>query len=295
MLTCSKCGRNNDGSCKFYKKWEETVASSSGNTGRREWIVCEFCVDTEETKHCDGCGQPKQNLGTQWCSQNCLWGKEKKFCQMCLGHHITDLEYHRQNCPIRNRRNNDNNNRERERERRKEEFFEPSSPIQDFEQTYFRRTLKEYLEEEAKLKFIDLSKDGQYLLLYYDKDDIQRLKDLICSDINVREYLKNNNKITLDRSDILSNSPRQDSPTAYDLQTNEPFYNKIIRFYQTPTFWWIAGVIGVIDLIYLYFYFFERKKLRESLKKNTWFKIFSYLLAIASVIILLIPVIFFVS
>jgi drug/metabolite transporter (DMT)-like permease len=73
---------------------------------------------------------------------------------------------------------------------------------------------------------------------------------------------------------------------------HKPFIQRIYEFYHTPTFWWIAGIVGIMDLVYLYFYFFEREKLKEKLAKNTPLKIFSYLLAIASVIILIIPVLF---
>jgi hypothetical protein len=155
---------------------------------------------------------------------------------MCIGHHISDLEYHRQNCPIKNsHRKPDSSNPNRERERREEDLFAGSSSGVGLNTNIrLKETLKDYFRNNGKLMFIDLSKDEKYLLLYFgnDEDDINRLEDLITTDIkSVRQYLKDNNKITLERSEVL-----KDKDQNQEFTVNKSFTTKLYEFYQTPTF-----------------------------------------------------------
>jgi len=60
------------------------------------------CFNFEETKKCDNCGLTTLDLSTNWCSANCLWGKEKMFCQNCMVDHNQKVEDHCKTCPIKN-------------------------------------------------------------------------------------------------------------------------------------------------------------------------------------------------
>jgi hypothetical protein len=162
------------------------------------------------------------------------------------------------------------------------------------ETIYFHCPIKDYFKKK-NIQFIKLSDDGKRVLIN-GKENIPGMRELIFSDINVREWIQNNNNnsLTLSELENIQRVPDKENQPRL-LTVHKPFTTKLYEFYQTPTFWIIAGIIGVIDLIYLYFYFFEREKLKASLKKNTLLKIFTYLLAIASVVILVIPIIFLLA
>ncbi|WNE40281.1 MAG: hypothetical protein GBAus27B_000348 [Mycoplasmataceae bacterium] len=130
--------------------------------------------------------------------------------------------------------------------------------------------------------------------------------DIFANDLDVKKYLKDNNKQIINYSELdnVISSPREENPSPQSpnspsrneqLTVQKPFTTKLYEFYQTPTFWTIAIIVGIMDLICLYFYFFEREKLKEKLKQNTLLKIFTYLLALASVIILIIPIFFLLA
>lgn len=130
-------------------------------------------------------------------------------------------------------------------------------------------------------------------LLINGEERTPGIGDIFAKDLDVKKYLKDNNKQVLNYSELnnVLSSPSQNQPVT----VHKPFTTKLYEFYKSPTFLTIAIIVGVMDLIYLYFYFFEREKLKEKLAKSTPLKIFSYLLALVSVIILIIPIFFFLT
>ncbi|MDR1670353.1 MAG: hypothetical protein LBR43_01320 [Spiroplasmataceae bacterium] len=65
--------------------------------------------------------------------------------------------------------------------------------------------------------------------------------------------------------------------------------------YHSPIFWVIAGIVIIIDLVYLYFYFFEKEQWNQNWEEKQWVRVSSWILIVLSSIILIVPLIYLLA